>query len=122
MNIGGNSCCMESMDLLANHGGRTLSGMERGSGPRTGAQGTIEAFEVVGGTQVAWFMVCGEAIECQGIAKILAQGCDCVGLGIAKAESRFFFGAGYRVYFADDGETLVVLLSGDGKDRQASDS
>lgn len=42
-----------------------------------------------------------------------------VGNGIN--ELRFFFGAGYRVYFAEDGETLVILLCGGDKDSQARD-
>lgn len=42
-----------------------------------------------------------------------------VGNGIN--ELRFFFGAGYRVYFAEDGETLVFLLCVGDKDSQARD-
>jgi putative addiction module killer protein len=36
-------------------------------------------------------------------------------------ELRFFFGAGYRVYFAEDGDTIVVLLCGGDKDSQRRD-
>ncbi len=36
-------------------------------------------------------------------------------------ELRFFFGAGYRVYFAEDGDTIVVLLCGGDKDSQPRD-
>ncbi len=36
-------------------------------------------------------------------------------------ELRFFFGAGYRVYFAEDGDTIVVLLNGGDKDSQSRD-
>ena len=36
-------------------------------------------------------------------------------------ELRFFFGPGYRVYFAEDGDTIVVLLSGGDKDSQSRD-
>lgn len=36
-------------------------------------------------------------------------------------ELRFFFGAGYRVYFAEDGDTVVVLLCGGDKDSQRRD-
>lgn len=42
-----------------------------------------------------------------------------VGSGVN--ELRFFFGAGYRVYFAEDGETLVVLLCGGDKSSQRRD-
>jgi putative addiction module killer protein len=30
-------------------------------------------------------------------------------------ELRFFFGAGYRIYFGEDGDTIVVLLTGGDK-------
>jgi putative addiction module killer protein len=33
-------------------------------------------------------------------------------------ELRMFFGPGYRVYFGEDGEDIVVLLCGGDKDRQ----
>lgn len=36
-------------------------------------------------------------------------------------ELRFFFGAGYRVYFGEDGEKIVVLLAGGDKDSQTRD-
>ena len=36
-------------------------------------------------------------------------------------ELRFFFGAGYRVYFAEDGDTIVVLLSDGDKGSQRRD-
>lgn len=36
-------------------------------------------------------------------------------------ELRFFFGAGYRVYFAEDGNTLVILLCGGDKSSQRRD-
>lgn len=36
-------------------------------------------------------------------------------------ELRFFFGAGYRIYFAEDGDTLVVLLCGGDKSGQRQD-
>jgi putative addiction module killer protein len=36
-------------------------------------------------------------------------------------ELRLFFGSGYRVYFGEDDETLVVLLMGGDKDSQDRD-
>ena len=42
-----------------------------------------------------------------------------VGEGVK--ELRFFFGAGYRVYFGEDGDTIVILLSGGDKNSQARD-
>lgn len=42
-----------------------------------------------------------------------------MGNGVTKL--RLFFGPGYRVYFAEDGECLVVLLCGDDKGSQDRD-
>jgi len=42
-----------------------------------------------------------------------------VGAGVN--ELRFFFGAGYRVYFGEDDNTIVILLCGGGKDSQRRD-
>ena len=42
-----------------------------------------------------------------------------VGNGIS--ELRLFFGKGYRIYFAEDGNTLVVLLCGGDKSSQRRD-
>lgn len=36
-------------------------------------------------------------------------------------ELRFTFGAGYRVYFGEDGDTVVVLISGGDKSTQKKD-
>ena len=36
-------------------------------------------------------------------------------------ELRFFFGAGYRVYFGEDGDTIIVLLCGGDKNSQRRD-
>jgi putative addiction module killer protein len=36
-------------------------------------------------------------------------------------ELRFFFGPGYRIYFGEDGDKIVVLLSGGDKDSQSRD-
>ena len=36
-------------------------------------------------------------------------------------ELRFFFGSGYRVYFGEDGDKIVVLLCGGDKDSQSRD-
>jgi len=42
-----------------------------------------------------------------------------VGEGVS--ETKIHFGPGYRVYFAKDGETLVILLGGGTKKRQGRD-
>ncbi len=42
-----------------------------------------------------------------------------VGQGVS--ERRITFGPGYRVYFGQDGETLVILLCGGTKKRQSKD-
>jgi putative addiction module killer protein len=46
---------------------------------------------------------------------------DVKSVGADVKELRFFFGAGYRVYFAEDGDTIVVLLCGGDKDSQSRD-
>ena len=42
-----------------------------------------------------------------------------VGEGVS--EYKIHFGPGYRIYFAKDGETLVILLGGGTKNRQSRD-
>lgn len=42
-----------------------------------------------------------------------------VGDGIS--ELRLFFGAGYRVYFGEDGDTIIILLLGGDKSSQTQD-
>jgi putative addiction module killer protein len=46
---------------------------------------------------------------------------DYKSVGDGVFELRFFFGPGYRVYFAFDGETVVLLLSGGDKSSQNKD-
>ncbi|MBL7161270.1 MAG: type II toxin-antitoxin system RelE/ParE family toxin [Anaerolineales bacterium] len=46
---------------------------------------------------------------------------DCKIVGGGVRELRFFFGAGYRVYFGEDGDQIVVLLCGGDKDSQRHD-
>lgn len=46
---------------------------------------------------------------------------DYKNLGDGVNELRFFFGAGYRVYFGEDGNTIVILLCGGDKDSQRKD-
>ena len=43
------------------------------------------------------------------------------GVGAGVFEYRVDFGPGYRVYFGKDGETLVILVAGGTKKRQAQD-
>jgi putative addiction module killer protein len=43
------------------------------------------------------------------------------GLGGGVAELKVDFGPGYRVYFGQDGATLVILLAGGSKKRQSED-
>jgi putative addiction module killer protein len=42
-------------------------------------------------------------------------------IGQGVLELRYFFGAGYRVYFAEDGDTIVILLHGGDKSSQVKD-
>lgn len=46
---------------------------------------------------------------------------DYKAVGEGVYELRFFFGAGYRVYFAEDGDTVVLLLYGGDKGSQNKD-
>ncbi len=46
---------------------------------------------------------------------------DYAPVGNSVFELRYFFGAGYRVYFAEDGEDTVVILCGGDKDTQDED-
>ena len=43
------------------------------------------------------------------------------GVGSGVFEYKLDFGPGYRIYFAKDGETLVILLGGGSKKRQHRD-
>jgi putative addiction module killer protein len=46
---------------------------------------------------------------------------DYKSVGKSVYELRFFFGPGYRVYFAEDGDKIVLLLSGGDKSGQSKD-
>lgn len=46
---------------------------------------------------------------------------DVAPVGEGVSEVRLHFGAGYRLYFVQRGETLVVLLAGGDKRTQAND-
>jgi putative addiction module killer protein len=46
---------------------------------------------------------------------------DCQPVGEGVHELRMFFGPGYRVYFAQRGDTVILLLAGGDKDSQAGD-
>lgn len=46
---------------------------------------------------------------------------DVAPVGEGVSEARLHFGAGYRLYFVQRGETLVVLLAGGDKRTQAND-
>jgi putative addiction module killer protein len=43
------------------------------------------------------------------------------GVGSGVAELKLDFGPGYRIYFGQDGEMLVILLAGGTKKRQSED-
>ena len=46
---------------------------------------------------------------------------DCKHLQDGVFELRLFYGPGYRIYFGEDGETLIVLLCGGDKSTQDKD-
>jgi len=46
---------------------------------------------------------------------------DCKALGNGIFELRLFFGPGYRIYFGEDGQKLVILLCGGDKSTQNQD-
>lgn len=46
---------------------------------------------------------------------------DHAGVGEGVVELRFHFGPGYRVYYVQRGEALIILLAGGDKDSQARD-
>lgn len=46
---------------------------------------------------------------------------DHKGVGEGVLEMRLFFGPGYRIYFAEHGDTIVVLLCGGDKSTQDKD-
>lgn len=46
---------------------------------------------------------------------------DCEPIGKGVKELRLFFGPGYRVYFGEDAENIVILLCGGDKSTQKQD-
>ena len=46
---------------------------------------------------------------------------DSRGVGLGVRELRFHFGPGYRIYYALDGDRIVVLLCGGDKSSQTAD-
>lgn len=46
---------------------------------------------------------------------------DSKSVGDGVQELRMHFGAGYRIYFGRDGDTIIILLGGGSKRKQAAD-
>jgi putative addiction module killer protein len=85
----------------------------------------VEYLDLEGRSEHArWF----DALNAAAAAKVaaalyqLAAGnfSNVKGVGSGVFERRIDFGPGYRVYFGKDGETLVILLGGSSKQRQAT--
>jgi putative addiction module killer protein len=54
-------------------------------------------------------------------AILVTGGGDCKYLQSGVYELRFFFGSGYRVYFAEDKQTIILLLTAGSKATQRKD-
>lgn len=73
----------------------------------------------------AWF----SQLDAQAAAKIVVaiirleagNFSNIKGVGSGVLEYRLNYGPGYRIYFAKDGETIVILLAGGTKKRQHKD-
>ncbi|MGY6662462.1 MAG: type II toxin-antitoxin system RelE/ParE family toxin [Glycocaulis sp.] len=57
----------------------------------------------------------------RALTQLERGGGDLKSVGESVAELRIDYGPGYRVYFGQDGETLVILLCGGTKTRQQKD-
>ena len=57
----------------------------------------------------------------RAVTQLGLGGGDLKALGEGVSELRIDYGPGYRVYFGQDGETLVILLCGGTKKRQQKD-
>jgi putative addiction module killer protein len=72
-----------------------------------------------------WFSSLDETAAAKvsvAIARLgLGNSSNAKGVGEGVLEYRIDWGPGYRVYFGRDGETLVILLTGGTKQRQARD-
>ena len=95
---------------------------------QTVIQKTVVAYEDVNGHEpyTEWL---NEWQDTQGKARIriqlrrLAAGLygDCEPVGAGVKELRMFFGPGYRVYFGEEANDIVVLLVGGDKSTQKQD-
>jgi len=73
----------------------------------------------------AWF----DSLNAEAAAKVttavtrisLGNFSNVEGVGSGVFEYKLDFGPGYRIYFGKDGDTLVILLGGGTKKRQARD-
>ncbi len=95
---------------------------------RTAAPKTIIVYQDENGNEpyTSWFYALRDEkaksridIRLRRLEQGLYGDCEPVGEGVL--ELRMFFGPGYRVYFGEDDENIVVLLCGGDKDSQKQD-
>ncbi len=87
---------------------------------------TVKVFEYVDSQGRSPFAAWFESLTVEAAAKVAvalyrlegSNFSNVKGVGRGVLERRIDFGPGYRIHFAKDGERLLILLGGSGKQRQ----